>query len=175
MQTISIIEIFIILTAVAIAWDIYKIYSFHLSHYQQGISLCSGTSPYPGRVEFPSNYKMIYKSEDILYKFTSPTIMVFRYNYESGNLKNLILIKGIGILKNGEINLTTRMGLTSPLSICLLLIVNILLLGRSPDPQEILFTVFSVFLVILYFLYCRKAAHILPRIVADKIDESLLH
>ena len=175
METISTIEIFILLTIFVIIYDLYRIYSFHLPHYKQGVNLCSGSSPYPGRDEFPSNYKMNYKTDEIVYKFLSPDHMVFRYNYESGIIKNLIPIKGVGELKDGEIHLTSRIGLLTPVSIVLLVCANLLYLDRIHDPQVIFGSVITIILVVSYLYYCRSAAYKLPRIVADKIDESLLH
>ena len=175
MQTISIIEILFLFTIVAMAYDLYQIYSFHLPHYKKGLLLSNGNSPYPGRAEFPSNYKMEYKSEHIVYKFISPTFLVFRYNYDFGKFQNLMILKGVGELKNGEIILSTRFGLITPISIILLLIAHIILLGRAPDIQEMVGIIIALFLVASYFFYCRKAAWDLPKIVAEKIDESLLH
>ncbi len=173
METISTIEIFIILTVMAVGYDFYQIFNFNLPHYQQGLILSSGTSPWNGRDEFPSNYKMIYKSKETLYKFVGPTSMVFRYNFDIGNFRNLIALKGVGELKDGEIVFSSRFGLITPLSICGLLCANLVLLGRVPSGQEILGTVIVLFFLTAYFLYCRMTAVKLPTIVAEMLDESI--
>lgn len=175
METISIIEIIFLLAIVAICYDLYQIFNFHLPHFQSGLVLSSGNSPYPGREEFPSNYKMQYKSDKVVYKFVSPNILVFRYNYDFGKFQNLIILKGVGELKDGEIILTTRFGLIAPVTILIVLVSNIILLGRVPNMQEIVASIFALCFISIYFMICRKAAWELPKIVADKIDESIMH
>jgi len=171
--TISNIEIFFLLTIIAISYDLYRIYCFHLPHYQHGIELSSGTSPWAGSDEFPSNYKMVYKSSQTLYKFVGPTSLVFRYNYDFSNIKNLFIIKGVGELKNGEILFFVRLSPITPVSICLFICLYFLFLGRVPDAQEIFGTIVALFLGVSYLYYCRMAAFKLPKIVADKIAESI--
>jgi hypothetical protein len=173
LETISIIEIFILLTIAAVCYDAYRLYSFDLPHYKQGITLATGTTPLAGRDEFPSNYKMVYRSQETAYKFVGPTSMVYRYDYESGNIKNLIALKGVGELKDGEIILTSRFGVITPAAILVLLCANLILLGRVPSAQEIFGSIVVLTLVTAYFLYCRMFAVKLPSIIADQITENL--
>ena len=175
METISTFEIILLLTIAAICYDLYFIYILNPPHYKKGLILSSGNSPYPGREEFPSNYKMEYKSEKVVYKFVNPTTLVFRYNFDFGKFKNLITLIGVGELKGGDIILKTRFGLITPVSLLILLFANILLLGRTPNMQEIVTTFFALLLMIAYFIFCKKAAWELPKIVAEKIDESIMH
>jgi hypothetical protein len=116
---------------------------------------------------------MVYKSEETLYKFVSPTTMVFRYKYDLGQLKNLILLKGVGELKDGNIIFSSRFGLITPGFIFLLMCANFLYMEGAPDAQDIVGAILTLVIGISYFFYCRMAADKLPMNVVENLSKDL--
>jgi hypothetical protein len=166
---ISIGEIILVLATAGIIYDLYHIFKFDLSHYKRGIKVSAGVSPWHKEKEFPSNYKMIYKADNGLYKFVGPTTLVFRHEYEGLQIKNIVLAKGVGELKDGKIYFTARFGLLTPGIVSFLLCYEIFISGTNSNAQEIIGLVFILLLLIANYFYSRIAADKLAQSVSEKL------
>ncbi|MFT6633348.1 MAG: hypothetical protein ACJAS4_003318 [Bacteriovoracaceae bacterium] len=173
MEVISNIEIFLVLAIAGLAYDLYQLYNFSPEHFEQGYTVSSGSCPWPGSKEFPSNYKMVYKAGDTIYKFVSPTKMIFRYNFDPSQIKNLIILKGTGELKDGEIIFSSKFGLISPGVIFLLIFASFFFMKGDANAQDIVGAIIALFLGASYFLYCRSAADKLPISVVEGLAETM--